>query len=46
MRQNKHNTETYVVHHNTLPDSFQIQIAWYQTNKMRIRYGYQFLKTG
>jgi len=30
MRQNRHSTEIYVVHRNTLSDSFRIQIVWFQ----------------
>jgi len=29
MRQNKHYTKIYVVHHNTLSDSFRIRILWF-----------------
>jgi len=30
MRQNRHNTKMYVVHHNALSDSFRIRIVWFQ----------------
>jgi len=30
MRQNRHSTKMYVVHHNTLSDSFRIRMVWFQ----------------
>ena len=30
MRQNRQSTKMYVVHHNTLSDSFRIRIVWFQ----------------
>jgi len=29
-KQNTHSTKIYVVHHNTLSDSFRIRIVWFQ----------------
>ena len=42
MRQNRHSTKMYVVHHNTLSDSFRILIVWFQpkqdSDRIRISY--------
>jgi len=36
----------YVVHHNTLSDSFLIRMYDFNPNRVRIEYGYHFSKTG
>jgi len=42
MRQNRHSTKMYVVHHNTPSDSFRIWIVWFQpkedSDRIRISY--------
>jgi len=44
MRQNRHSTKMYVVHRNTLSDSFWIRIVWFQPKQDSDRIRISFLK--
>jgi len=44
MRQNRHSTKMYVVHRNTLSDSFRIRIIWFQPKQDSDRIRISFFK--
>jgi len=44
MRQNRHGTKMYVVHRNTLSDSFRMQIVWFQQKQDSDRIRISFFK--
>jgi len=44
MRQNGHSTKMYVVHRNTLLDSFRVRIVWFQSKQDSDRIQISFFK--
>ena len=44
MRQNRHSTKMYVVHRNTISDSFRIRIVWFQPKQDSDRIQVSFFK--
>ena len=44
MRQKRHSTKMYVVHHNTLSDSFQVRMIWFQPKQDSDRIRISFFK--
>jgi len=44
MKQNRQSTKIYVVHHNTLSDSFRMRIIWFQPKQDSNRIQISFFK--
>jgi len=44
MRQNRHSTKIYIVHRNTISDSFRMRIVWFQPKQDSDRIRISFFK--